>query len=451
MSIFDPEESFEQYLEPYGSNKAQTLPLSEWLFEFNVLARAYNWTEEKKCRMLPLFLRDEVLEMWAGIPDIERINEFNIVSSQLTEALQQIVNPILAYTELHNRMQGATESVSSFANKLILLIQRAMPDIQGAELERTKFMYFAAKLRYPLAKAVRTAKDSTFQAAKLTALQAETEEQIRHTYARPNSRDFHDKVSQCYSQEHELNRISEVEQNEWDRTQTLRSDSQHLSLLPFPAFKRAQNYRGKYRFSPIAWNRISLEDWGEKPTNGRQSIQRHSDFVRKTLPTRSLSPASTKSQATVQLHETDVQIVHTIVAPSDSISHNDQLYLDKTELSLCHEPAEIVSLKKSAKHVDTSSLTAPFIDNKVHLNGKEQSFAWPLDLILIGSIRIILAILFVLQYALQQADNQSHQKQRGNSLNTKTLRNDLVRPIPLNWSPTKRFLDIRHRFREKGY
>jgi hypothetical protein len=77
MSIFDPESDF---VKPLGLH--QSMPVREWFFKFEVMARVMDWSDEKKCRMLPLYLNDEVLEIWEGIPNVKNNNDFNTVYFQ---------------------------------------------------------------------------------------------------------------------------------------------------------------------------------------------------------------------------------------------------------------------------------------------------------------------------------------------------------------------------------
>ncbi|MCP3681375.1 MAG: hypothetical protein GY861_01675 [bacterium] len=96
----------------------------DWLDNFALAARACNWDEQKKLRVLPAYLDGTAHEVYSTLDQAIQ-NNWNNLTAALAQQLQQPDSAQSAINVLLTMRQYLDEPVSKFAAKIMKLVRKA--------------------------------------------------------------------------------------------------------------------------------------------------------------------------------------------------------------------------------------------------------------------------------------------------------------------------------------
>lgn len=172
------------FISPFGSSSGISVPLfsggaadnfDKWIKHFDRAAQAARLTEERKCELLPLFLRDAAEAAYEEILQNER-HVYETVKNRLHDKLQPVKLSDLASTILAHRKQLENEPVITYADTVQRLVKESYPELDAKAREIVLFRQFLNGLKPNLSDKVIGSNPTTFQEALAKARQYEAQD-----------------------------------------------------------------------------------------------------------------------------------------------------------------------------------------------------------------------------------------------------------------------------------
>jgi len=114
-----------------------------WVDRFNRLAQANGWDDKRKRLTIPTCFRGFAELAYNAIPlDIRTEMKFNDLVERLTERFVPADNAELKGYLLHNRRQGTSEPVLTYALEIQQLTLEAYPDVSATTLDTLMKRFF---------------------------------------------------------------------------------------------------------------------------------------------------------------------------------------------------------------------------------------------------------------------------------------------------------------------
>ena len=147
----------------------------DFLELFNTVAAAESWSDIKKMKTLPAFLREAAKDVYNELTEEEK-KDFATLTRNLKSKLQPAESERFYQNSLVHRKQMPTESVSQFAYMIRKLVLGAYPDYPAEHQQSMMLTHFLSKLRpelgFPLncyGEPIKTFADARTRAQKLEA------------------------------------------------------------------------------------------------------------------------------------------------------------------------------------------------------------------------------------------------------------------------------------------
>ncbi len=184
---------------------------SQWLKRFNRWALCCHYSTMRKCEILPVLLHERAEAIYDTLQPSVR-EDYDKLTTVLTERLQPPRLSDLKSVELHAREQRPDEAVADFAYDIQMLTRQAYPELKAEAQEQLTRRLFLNKLTSSLRRIVMLREPLTFDEAVAAARRQEAQEQFtcaRFNLTEKQNSELIDKL---------LDRVSKLERTVDERT-----------------------------------------------------------------------------------------------------------------------------------------------------------------------------------------------------------------------------------------
>ncbi len=159
---------------------------SDWLERFTVVAEAQGWNAERRCNVLPVYLKGAAYTAWKNMPAIDKI-DYNRLRQGLLERLQPAYATRFIQKEFSARRQRTDEPVIEFAYELERLVNAGFPNLPEQNKNEFLLTNFIDKLNQQLKTLVMLFDPATFVLAREKAQQIEQNQKLAQNSVAVNS------------------------------------------------------------------------------------------------------------------------------------------------------------------------------------------------------------------------------------------------------------------------
>lgn len=151
--------------------------IDSWIKNFNRIARANNWNEERKKNILPAFLRDRAADYFESLD--ESVTEcFNEICKALKERFMPKELQSLYFSNLFQARQGENQSVDDYASEISKLASRAYSEMSRVQKDKLLKEHFVQGLKSEIQRFVMLSNPVTFEEAFRTAKREECHNKV---------------------------------------------------------------------------------------------------------------------------------------------------------------------------------------------------------------------------------------------------------------------------------
>ena len=138
--------------------------IDAWIKNFDRIARANFWTDERKCVTIPAFLRDQAADLYESLDDDIK-DDYRSVCDALRERFIPKELQSLYYSNLFGCRQTESQTVDDYAANISKLATRAYMDMPRRQKETLTKEHFVQGLKPEIKRYVLLSNPQTFEEA----------------------------------------------------------------------------------------------------------------------------------------------------------------------------------------------------------------------------------------------------------------------------------------------